>query len=71
MLEKCTKPEDISYMEGIIQKLMGLEINSKAEKAYEIISQANDKVIIFTEYRASQTYLQWYLQFKRNHKRPF
>ena len=37
---------------------MALEINSKAEKAYEIISQANDKVIIFTEYRASQAYLQ-------------
>ena len=64
MLEKCTKPEDISYIEDIIQKLMGLEINSKAEKAYEIISQANGKVIIFTEYRASQTYLQWYLQSK-------
>ena len=64
MRQKCTKPEDISYMEEIIQKLMGLEINSKAEKAYEIISQANDKVIIFTEYRASQTYLQWYLHSK-------
>ena len=64
MLEKCVEPEDISYMEEIIQKLMALEINSKAEKAYEIISQANDKVIIFTEYRASQTYLQWYLYSK-------
>ena len=52
------KPEDISYLEEIIQKLMGLEINSKAEKAYEIIARVNDKVIIFTEYRASQTYLQ-------------
>ena len=52
------KAEEISYMEAVIQKLMALEINSKAEKAYEIISQANDKVIIFTEYRASQTYLQ-------------
>jgi len=71
MLEKCTKPEDISYMEGIIQKLMELEINSKAEKAYEIISQANSKVILFTEYRASQTYLQWYLQSKGITSVPF
>ncbi|NYF24390.1 SNF2 family DNA or RNA helicase [Sporosarcina sp. JAI121] len=64
MLEKCTLPEDISYLESIIQKIMALEINSKAEKAYEIISQANGKVILFTEYRGSQTYLQWYLQSK-------
>jgi SNF2 family DNA or RNA helicase len=65
MLEKCTKPEDIAYIEEIITKLMGLEINSKAEKAYEIISRVKgDKVIIFTEYRGSQTYLQWYLQSK-------
>ena len=71
MLQKCIKPEDISYMEGIIQKLMGLDINSKAEKAYEIITQANDKVILFTEYRASQTYLQWYLQSKGITSVPF
>ena len=71
MLEKCTKPEDISYMEEIIRKLMVLEINSKAEKAYEIISQANDKVIIFTEYRATQTYLQWYLNSKGITSVPF
>lgn len=64
MLEKCTRPEDVAYLEGIIQKLMVLDINSKAEKAYEIITQANGKVILFTEYRASQTYLQWYLQSK-------
>ncbi|MCZ2259925.1 DEAD/DEAH box helicase [Sporosarcina sp. G11-34] len=64
MRQKCIQPEDISYMEEIIQKLMALETNSKAEKAYEIISQANDKVILFTEYRASQTYLQEYLYSK-------
>lgn len=71
MIQKCIKPEDISYMEGIIQKLMVLEVNSKAEKAYEIIAQANDKVIIFTEYRATQTYLQWYLQSKGITSVPF
>ena len=36
--------------------------NSKAEKALELIQKTNDKVIIFTEYRATQMYLQWYLQ---------
>jgi len=64
MRQKCVDPEEIKYTEEIIQKLMALEINSKAEKAYEIINQANDKVIIFTEYRASQAYLQWYLYTK-------
>ena len=64
MREKCENPDEMDHVNEIIQKLMGLEINSKAEKAYEIISQANDKVIIFTEYRASQTYLQWYLNSK-------
>jgi SNF2 family DNA or RNA helicase len=64
MRQKCTDPQEIDYVEGIIQKLMVLEVNSKAEKAYEIISEANDKVIIFTEYRASQAYLQWYLYTK-------
>lgn len=64
MREKCTKRKDIFYLDKITQKLLGLEINSKAEKAYEIIAQANDKVILFTEYRASQTYLQEYLYSK-------
>src|SRR5690606_1860968 len=58
MSERCVNQEDISYIEGIIQKLMRLEINSKAEKACEIVAKANDKVILFTEYRATQTYLQ-------------
>ena len=64
MRQRCSKPEDIAYIDEIIRKLEVLEINSKAEKAFEIISKANDKVIIFTEYRASQTYLQWFLYSK-------
>lgn len=64
MREKCVELKEIEYMESVMQKLMALEMNSKAEKAYEIISQANDKVIIFTEYRASQAYLQDYLYSK-------
>lgn len=64
MRQKCVAPEEIEFVEDIIQKLMTLEINSKAEKAFDIIHKANDKVIIFTEYRASQAYLQWYLHTK-------
>ena len=58
MLDDHVQPQEI---EAIITKLMTLEVNSKAEKALEIVKQANDKVIIFTEYRATQIYLQWYL----------
>lgn len=58
MLDDHVQPQEI---EAIITKLMTLEVNSKAEKTLEIVKQANDKVIIFTEYRATQIYLQWYL----------
>jgi len=61
MLEKCVTKEETDYIESIITKMMELEVNSKAEKVLEIIKAANDKVLIFTEYRATQAYLQWYL----------
>ncbi|MGO4887130.1 DEAD/DEAH box helicase [Anaerobacillus sp. MEB173] len=54
-----------SYAQTIIKTLMSkiekITRNSKAEKALEIIQNINDKVIIFTEYRATQLYLQWFL----------
>ncbi|MFY3793263.1 DEAD/DEAH box helicase [Ureibacillus sp. MALMAid1270] len=64
MIEKCITKEEIDYIESIINELVKLEINSKAEKVFEIIEQAKDKVLIFTEYRATQNYLQWYLNTK-------
>lgn len=64
MRQKCTDSKAVLYIEEIIQKLVTLEVNAKAEKAYDIITEANDKVILFTEYRASQAYLQWYLHSK-------
>lgn len=64
MLEKCITKEEIDYIEEIINKLMYLEANSKAEKVLEIVEQCNEKVLIFTEYRATQAYLQWYLNTK-------
>lgn len=64
LLQNCNEVEEVKFVEELIAKLMALQTNSKAEKAYEIIAKANDKVIIFTEYRASQIYLQWYLHTK-------
>ena len=47
----------------IMEKLEQLPHHSKAEKAVELIkSIGEEKVIIFTEYRASQLYLQWFLK---------
>ncbi|MDQ0156409.1 DEAD/DEAH box helicase [Robertmurraya andreesenii] len=64
MLQKQENPSP--YFEQQIQMLIGkveaVGMNSKAEKALELIRQINDKVIIFTEYRATQLYLQWFLK---------
>lgn len=64
IFHKCETAEEFAVIEKILQKMRALTINSKAEKAYEIIEKANDKVIIFTEYRASQAYLQAFLHSK-------
>jgi SNF2 family DNA or RNA helicase len=46
----------------LMEKINAVTTNSKAEKALELIRSINDKVIIFTEYRATQLYLQWFLK---------
>ncbi|RKQ37776.1 DEAD/DEAH box helicase [Oceanobacillus halophilus] len=52
-----------SLFQPVISKIEQLPHHSKAEKLVELIQQfGNEKVIVFTEYRASQLYLQWYLQ---------
>lgn len=50
-------------LQKVIQTIETLPHHAKAKKAIELIqSIGNEKIIIFTEYRASQVYLQWYLQ---------
>jgi SNF2 family DNA or RNA helicase len=51
--------EQIQFLAGKVEKV---QRNSKAEKALELIKGIDDKVIIFTEYRATQLYLQWFLK---------
>lgn len=48
----------------LVEKIRGITANTKAEKTLELVKEMNDKVIIFTEYRATQEYL---LQFFRSH----
>ena len=62
--QTCNSAEVRLQIETILLKLTELGIHSKAEKAIDLIEQAKDKVIIFTEYRATQAYLQAYLHKK-------
>lgn len=68
------KNEDIPpdpHIDNIIDCINCIPFNSKAQKALEIIKEINDKVIIFTEYRASQMYLQWFLKQHNISSVPF
>ncbi|MGM9987108.1 MAG: DEAD/DEAH box helicase [Bacillaceae bacterium] len=53
---------DDPYFEVLSEAITKIPSNSKAEKVVEMIKEMNDKVIIFTEYRATQMFLQWYLK---------
>ncbi|MFT8362155.1 MAG: SNF2-related protein [Sporolactobacillus sp.] len=62
LYQKNNAPAHERLWHTIFEYLNAIQTNSKAEKALELIRQINDKVIIFTEYRASQLYLQWFLK---------
>ncbi|MFP7471975.1 SNF2-related protein [Niallia taxi] len=64
MIKKTENPtqEFQDKIQLLGSKIMAITKNSKAEKALELIKNVDDKVIIFTEYRATQLYLQWYLK---------
>lgn len=60
--EENASPAFQEQIQHLIKKVEAVQSNAKAEKAIELIKQINDKVIIFTEYRATQLYLQWFLK---------
>lgn len=63
MLENSENDSLVQEMVNeVTEKINHVQKNSKAEKALELIQQIDGKVIIFTEYRATQLYLQWFLQ---------
>lgn len=64
MLQRQENPSE-SYkgtIDMLVKRVEEVKSNSKAEKALELIKKIGDKVIIFTEYRATQLYLQWFLK---------
>jgi len=46
----------------LVNKIKQIKENTKAEKAMELIREIDDKVIVFTEYRATQEYLLHYFK---------
>ncbi len=62
-IEKAQIEErDATFAIELLNEAATVEGHAKAEKALELIKSVDDKVIIFTEYRATQMYLQWYLK---------
>ncbi|WP_284140387.1 MULTISPECIES: SNF2-related protein [unclassified Virgibacillus] len=50
-------------LSSVMEIIGALPHHAKAQKTVELLQQIGDKkVIIFTEYRGTQLYLQWYLQ---------
>ncbi|MGM7721201.1 DEAD/DEAH box helicase [Metabacillus sp. Hm71] len=58
--EEAALPNEV--IKDIMIAIDGVTQNTKALKVVELIKEIDDKVIIFTEYRATQFYLQWFLQ---------
>ncbi|WP_409297811.1 DEAD/DEAH box helicase [Peribacillus sp. SCS-26] len=73
MLQKAEDPDAFyeEKLKPIYALIDSIEQNSKAEKALELIQKIDDKVIIFTEYRATQMYLQWFLKSNGISSVPF
>lgn len=65
MLDKPEEEERAlpnTVIKDIMMAIDGVTQNTKALKVVDLIKEIDDKVIIFTEYRATQFYLQWFLQ---------
>src|SRR5690625_3101590 len=72
-LQKMGKEQNIEeQIRPLIEDIEELPHHSKADKVIELIKNHGDeKVIIFTEYRATQLYLQWYLKQHNISSVPF
>ncbi|SCW33405.1 Helicase conserved C-terminal domain-containing protein [Paenibacillus tianmuensis] len=55
----------------LVELIRSIKANTKAEKVMELIGNIGEKVIIFTEYRASQEYLLHYLKERKISAVPY
>lgn len=61
MVKKMDENKAQHYI-NLIERLEELPHHAKAQRMVELIEESGGKFIVFTEYRATQFYLQWYLQ---------
>ncbi|MYL19754.1 DEAD/DEAH box helicase [Halobacillus litoralis] len=61
-LKKKAAPEKQAVYDSFIEALGSLPHHVKAGRMVDLIKEKEEKFIVFTEYRATQFYLQWYLQ---------
>lgn len=60
--QEKTSEKTKQFAHELIQDLQSIQEHAKAKKLVELIKEIDSKVIVFTEYRATQLYLQWYLK---------
>ncbi|MDP5274586.1 DEAD/DEAH box helicase [Chengkuizengella axinellae] len=66
LFKKTTEDSPIREMIwALVDKIKKINSHTKAKSSLELVQQINDKVIIFTEYRATQEYL---LNFLKEHQ---
>ncbi|MYL47981.1 DEAD/DEAH box helicase [Halobacillus litoralis] len=61
-LKKNAPEEKADIYDEYIEAIGQVPHHVKAKRMTELIEQTGEKFIVFTEYRATQFYLQWYLQ---------
>ncbi|RWZ60095.1 DEAD/DEAH box helicase [Halobacillus fulvus] len=61
-IAKKTTEENKAIITEMIKQLEQLPHHAKAMRMVELIKEKPEKFIVFTEYRATQFYLQWFLQ---------
>lgn len=63
LLARTADPVERARLEELLTLAVGLTSNSKAEALEELVAGLDgEKVIVFTEYRATQSYLRWRLE---------
>ncbi len=71
MISQCSDNDLLTAYQGILDSIKEVNRRAKAEQVLSLIEQVQDKVIIFTEYRATQLYLGWFLRQHNISSVPF
>nr|WP_256521683.1 SNF2-related protein [Halobacillus sp. A5] len=70
-LKALNEKSPSDFKEQLMNKLGELPHHTKAQKMADLIEESGEKFIVFTEYRATQFYLQWFLQQRGISSVPF